>query len=134
MKIRKIFAAAIIIIYTAGVIFCNFFGAKLRDALSPRAEYVYPESVLADGRYLYSIPAEALITDDSGGQFVLIAEVSDKYPERCYEARKREAEAVGFDGENAIIGRGIKTGDRVIIGKILEDGQRVVISERGDYK
>lgn len=126
MKIRKtataIFLAAFILL-TAG---CLAFGPQIRDSLSPTARYVYPESLSIDQRLMYGLPAEAVKSDEAGRQYVLVAEVSQKYPERCYEAHSYEVGIYEIRGDTVILNYGVKTGDRVIVQDNISDGQRVI--------
>ena len=126
MKLQRMITAAFLCAFIALAAVCHIFGAAIRDALSPNVVYVFPEYRLTDGQLLLVIPTAALRHDELGGEYVLVAEMSQKYPERCYEAQKREVRIYQIDGDTALITFGVQTGDMVIIEGDVIGGERVM--------
>ena len=126
MKTRKILTAVFLTALISLTAVCLIFGPQLRDSLSPTVEYVYPEFAESGGAYRLSVPQKAIRYDEAGGAYLLIAEVSEKYPEMCYEAHKKEVMIYNAEGEDVILSYGVQAGDRVIVTQGITDGERVI--------
>ena len=129
MKTRKVLTAVFLAVFIALTAVCLIFGSQIRDALSKRVLYIFPEYQLVDGQLFLALPTEAIRYDELGGEYVLIAEVSQKYPERCYEAHKKEVRIYTIDDQNALISYGVQTGERVIIVGDVTDSERVIAEQ-----
>lgn len=130
MRMRKILTAAIIGAFTVLTALCLAFGPNIRDALSPNVEYVFPEYLMGNGQMLLTLPAEAVRYDEAGTAYVMAAVVSEKYPERCYEAKRKDLKIYKTEGETAVISYGVTISDRIILTENLHDGQRVVFKNQ----
>lgn len=129
MKTRKVLTAVFLAVFIALTAVCLIFGSQIRDALSKRVLYIFPEYQLVDGQLFLALPTEAIRYDELGGEYVLIAEVSQKYPERCYEAQKKEVRIYKTYGQTALISYGVQTGDRVIVAGDVTDSERVIAEQ-----
>lgn len=127
MKIKKTVTAAFLCCFVALTVLCLVLGPKIRDALSLKIDFIYPESVISDGYLCCSLPTGAIRYDIDGSSYVMLAEISENYPERCYEAKKREVTVYSSEGGTALVLSGIMIGDRVILTEPVADGQRVVL-------
>lgn len=128
MRMRKILTAAIIGAFTVLTAVCLAFGPDIRDELSPEVICVFPEYISVGKQLLLSLPAETVRYDEAGTAYVMTAVVSEKYPERCYEARRKDVKLLRTEGETAVISYGVTSGDRIIITENVRDGQRVIFS------
>lgn len=126
MKAVKITAAAFLAAFVALTAVCLAAGPKIRDALSPTADYACSEDILLGDRLCQSLP-ESAIRHDGEGSYVLLAVPSEKYPERCYEARRTEVEVLETVDGRAALGYGVRPGDKALIGEDVEAGERVVL-------
>ena len=129
MKTRKVLTAVFLAVFIALTAVCLIFGSQIRDALSKRVLYIFPEYQLVDGQMLLALPTEALRYDDLGREYVLMAEVSQKYPERCYEAHKKEVRIYTIDDQIVLISYGVQMGDRIIIEGDVTDSERVIAEQ-----
>lgn len=123
MRIIKNATAVLMAAFVAMTAICLSFGKDIRDALSPKVSIVFPEYYDLDGQMYSSVPANAVIADETGC-YMFVAEESKKYPERCYVSVKKEIFNCRFIGDKAIIPYSFSSA-RVIIGEVY-DGQRVV--------
>ena len=125
MKLRKTVTAAFLAVFVLLTAGCLIFGPSIRDALSPTVKCVRPQYAMYDGYYLLTLPAEAVRYDENGGAYVFIAEISEKYPERCYEAIKKEVRTGQTDTGAVTVQSGVQSGDMVMLNKDIKDGERV---------
>ena len=89
MKRRII--AILMILFCISVSICNAYGEKLRSILTPRVNYC---NILysPDG---YVLPEETIRTN--GGTHILLIRKSEKFPERGYEAVRKDCTLTGQD-------------------------------------
>ena len=133
MKARRALTAAFLITFILSVAICQIFGPQIRDALSNNVNYIFPENRIIDGLMVFSVPAEAVHYDELGNSYVLAANVSEKYPERCYVAQRCDVMIYNIDDDVILISAGVKTGDRIIVDENVIDGERVIALQNNDY-
>ncbi len=84
MKIKRIAAISIFLLFLASVAVFMAFGRELRAALSPEVEYDYPSFAEAGGRMLNVLPSSAVWTGEDGGTYVWKISRSDEFPEPAF--------------------------------------------------
>lgn len=133
MKIRKAIIGVLLGAFISLTAVCLIFGPKIRDILSPEVDYICPEYMTVDQNVFITLPTEVIICDESGAEYVLVAELSEKYPERCYEVHKKEVRTSGTYGEKTAVSYGVQIGDKIInpaASKDIEIGQRVILNNQ----
>ena len=84
MKIKRIAAISIFLLFLASVAVFMAFGPQIRAALSPEVTYDYPNFAEAGGRMLNVLPSSAVWTGEDGGMYVWKISRSDEFPEPAF--------------------------------------------------
>lgn len=128
MKLRKLAVALFLTVFIGLTTVCQLFGPTIRDRLSRQVKFVYPEYADIDGKYCLVVPDGAVTPDGYDSGYVYVAEVSDKYPEYCFEVHKKEVGIYLRNDDSAVISYGLNIGDKVVLTNGIADGERVILN------
>lgn len=124
---KRIFLTSLAVVFCFALFFLEHFGVQIREILAPRVtvcEVFYSSTG-------YVLPKDVIYTDEEGRNYIYLAETTDKYPEKGYEAVRADCEITGTL-ENEVFLRFLEERSfvlRVIISsdKPVYDGQKVNI-------